>query len=141
MKIYLIFLFSTISLVAFSNSYPTIDTISYWQVYNGNHLISEITAFDQNPKISIKKGKVRTLSPLKIRYFDDTPCFDCSSSIMIKTQKGEVIRTIDKSNNEFNIKTTELQVLAFKNKSQVLTFFYKENVGGFEIFLFEFEIR
>ena len=142
MKTYLTFVFLTISLIGLSNSYPTIDTISHWKVYNDGVLLKEMNVFDQNSKIIIKKGKIRRLNPLRIQYFNDTPCFDCSSKIIIRTKKGKIIRTIEntKSNYDFEIETTELQVLILKNRSS-LTFYYKEHVGSHEILLFEFDIK
>jgi len=143
MKTYLVLFFSTISFIGFSNTYPLIDTISNWQVYNGGVLLKAMNIHNQGERIILTKGKIRAVDVFSIHYSDDTPCFDCTESITIRTQKGKVIRTLyfTKSNYSFDIKTVDLQVLTFKNKSEVLKFYYKEDSNNREIFLFEVQIK
>ena len=83
------------------------------------------------------------MDTLNVRYFDDTPCSDCNASLTIKSEKGTPLKTIrnHNSNYDFNIKTTELQVLGFKNQSAVLKFYYKEDESENESLLFEIVIK
>lgn len=69
------------------------------------------------------------------------PCLDCTSVALIKN-KDNVVFDISKSNsnNRFEIKTAELQVLALKNKCNFLRFYYKKDENSLELFLFEIGI-
>ena len=143
MRKYLTILFLMISILGFSNSLPIADTISYWKVYNGGQLLKEINGFSKDLKIILTKGKIRAIDTLNVKYFDDTPCYNCSSSLTIKTVDNKKIRTINnsKSNYDFDIKTTDLQILAQKNNSSTLRFFYKEDDSNQSVLLFEIEIK
>jgi len=138
-----ILLFLVISIEAYSNHNHVTDTISYWKVYNGGKLIKEGNVFDIGPKILLKKAVIRSVDSLNVKYFDDTPCINCKGALTIKSEQGKVIKIIGNtiSNYDFKIKTTDLQVLAFKNRNSILRFYYKEDSIQDEILLFEIEIR
>ncbi|WP_109439044.1 MULTISPECIES: hypothetical protein [Aquimarina] len=143
MKKYLTLLFLFFSVVGFAKLKIATDTISFWKVYNGGKLIKEGDIFSKNSKIILKKGKIRAIDTLNVKYFDDTPCHDCNGSLTIKTKNEMEIKKIEnlKSNYDFDIKTTDVQVLAFKNKSSILKFYYREDDSQNEILLFEIEIK
>ena len=132
-----------ISVCSFAKSEQVMDTISNWQVYNGGKLLKTFNAFSDYNRILLTKGKIRAIDTVDIKYFDDTPCIDCIASLTIKTDKNKIIRRLDNSlsNYNFKIKTTDLQVLAFKNRSSILSFYYKEDKTDQEVLLFEIEIR
>lgn len=132
-----------ISVSSFAKSEQVMDTISNWQVYNGGKLLKAFNAFNADNRILLTKGKIRAVDTLDIKYFDDTPCVDCIASLTIKTDKNKEVRKLDNSlsNYNFKIKTTDLQMLAFKNRSSVLKFYYKEDDTDDEVLLFEIEIR
>ncbi|WP_025740337.1 hypothetical protein [Aquimarina pacifica] len=143
MKRYLTVLFLFIYLTGFSNAKVAKDTLSFWKVYVAGTLIKEGNVFSENSKIILKKGKIRAKDILNVKYFDDTPCIDCNGSILIKTKNEEEIKKIGnlKSNYDFDVKTTDLQVLAFKNKSSILKFYYREDDSQKEILLFQIQIK
>lgn len=134
-----------ISVCSFAKSEHEMDTISNWQVYNGGKLLKAFNVFSADNRILLTKGKIRAIDTLDIKYFDDTPCIDCIASLTIKTDKNKEIRRLDNSlsnyNYNFKIKATDLQVLAFKNRSSILKFYYKEDEADDEVLLFEIEIR
>lgn len=143
MKRLLIILFIIVSISSFAETSMPMDTISNWQVYNGGKLLNAFNASSEEIRIVLTKGKIRAVDTVNVKYFDDTPCVGCKARLTIKTKENKTIRTIDnsKSNYNFDIKTTDLQVLALKNKSTVLRFYYKEDESDDEILLFEIEIR
>jgi len=143
MKRLLAILFLSVSISSFAKTNVVSDTISNWQVYNGGVLLKAFNAFSEEIRIVLTKGKIRAIDTVTVQYFDDTPCSDCNSSLTIKTEDNRTIRIISnsKNNSEFDIKTTDLQVLAFKNRSSVLRFYYKENESDNDILLFEIEIK
>ena len=132
-----------ISVCSFAKSEQVMDTISNWQVYNGGKLLKAFNTFSDKNRILLTKGKIRAIDTVDIKYFDDTPCTSCLASLTIKTDKNKVIRRLDNSlsNYNFKIKTTDLQVLALKNRSSILKFYYKEDKTDQEVLLFEIEIR
>ena len=132
-----------ISVYSFAKSDQVMDTIANWQVYNGDKLLKAFNAFSDDNRILLTKGKIKAIDTVDIKYFDDTPCIDCIASLTIKTDKNKLVRRLDNSlsNYNFKIKTTDLQVLVFKNRSSILKFFYKEDETAQEVLLFEIEIR
>ena len=132
-----------ISVCSFARSEQVMDTISNWQVYNGGKLLKAFNAFSADNQILLTIGKIKAIDTVEIKYFDDTPCIDCIASLTIKTDKNKEIRRLNNSlsNYNFKVKTTDLQVLAFENKSSVLKFYYKEDESDDEVLLFEIEIR
>jgi len=143
MKIILTILLSYNSLISFANADNPRDTINNWQVYNGGNLLKRFNENSPDKKIVLTKSKVRAIDTIGIKFNDDTPCFDCQSVISIKSATNETLSTIEspKMYNYFQIKTTALQVLAFKNHSSKLRFYHQENELSGEVFLFTFEIR
>ncbi|MEO1052600.1 MAG: hypothetical protein AAFX87_18350 [Bacteroidota bacterium] len=143
MKNILTIILLTYSVSSFAGASTVSDTIPNWQVYNGGKILKAFNAIGKNNRIVLTKGEIRAIDTFNVRYFDDTPCFDCNASLILKTQDDIFIRTINNSssNYDFNVKTTDLQALAFKNKSSVLRFYYKEDESNNEMLLFEIEIK
>lgn len=131
------------SISSFANSIVGMDTISNWQVYNGGELLRAFNAFTEEHRIILTKGNIRAIDSVEVNYFDDNPCLSCKASLMLKTKGDVLIKRIDNLNvnNHFYIKTTDLQVLAFKNRSSILKFYYKKDESDNERLLFEIEIR
>ncbi len=132
-----------LSISSFAKSEEVMDTLSNWQVYNGGKLLKAFNASSTDTRILLTKGKIRAKDTVKVTYFDDTKCLDCNPSLTIKSIDNRVLRRINNSlsNYAFKIRTTDLQVLCFKNESTVLKFYYKEDEPDDETFLFEIEIR
>ncbi len=141
-KTFIIVLF-LISIGLYAQTEQVMDTISNWQVYNGGKLLKAFNAFSSDNRIMLTKGKIRAIDTVDIKYFDDTPCLDCIANLTIRSDQNNVLRKIDNSlgNYGFKIKTTDLQVLAFKSRSSILRFYYKEDEVEEEVLLFEIEIR
>lgn len=119
----------------------TSDTISHWTVclhdeviLNGNmHKLDTIT---------LTKGKINTSAILEVQYFDDTPCSGCNSIITVLDTKGNLLKEIPVfDTNSAKIKTTELQVLCAKAKSNYLRINFQEAKKSEMVPLFVFRLR
>jgi hypothetical protein len=132
-----------INMKSYSNSFTKCDTISYWKVYRNSKLIKEGNITNKKYQIELTKGTIKVLDTLFVKYFDDIPCIKCNSKFIIRTEKGKEIKIIQSSKNQYSVKlkTTELQVLAFKNKSSILKLYFKEDEKTESILLFEFKIK
>jgi hypothetical protein len=142
MKTYLLLTLLLISIKTFSNHFPVNDTVPYWKVYNGGKLLSEGNITNQKTLIIITKHHVRAIDTLTVEYFEDVHCINCNVEMIVKTNTGKEIKKIKNTGNAylFKIKTTEIQVLAFNNKSAALKFYFKKHKGA-EVFLFEIRIQ
>ena len=132
-----------ISISSFAGSHQALDTISNWQVCNGGKLLKAFNLASVDIRIFLSKGKIRAIDSVEVKYFDDTPCFDYVSNLTIRTKNNKVIKSIDNSigTSNFKIRTTDLQMLAHKNRSSILKFYFKEKESDKEILLFEIKIR
>lgn len=131
------------SLSSFAKAEHRMDTISNWQVYNGGQLLKAFNSLSTSSKIILTKGKIKAIDTVEINYFDDNPCYKCNSRIIIKSKNDKIIRELDNaiSNRVFKIKTTDLQVMALKNNSSILKFYYRKHESFEEFLLFEIEIK
>jgi hypothetical protein len=128
-----------LSITSHAKHEQILDTISNWQIYNGGKLLKTLNSISADNRILLTKGKIRAMDTMDIKYFDDTPCIDCIASLTIRTDNNKEVTKIDNSfgNCDFRIKTTDLQVLAFINKSSVLRFYYKEEETDQEVFILD----
>ena len=142
-RLTLFFLFFLLVTSVEASAHPPLDTLSFWKVSLRGELILQGNEATLDAHYLLTKGKIRSNDLLTIRYFDDTPCMECSASLTLKNKKGEALTVLPntKGNYDFEIKTTELQMLAFHDRSNYLRFYYKEDEGEEERLLFEIEIR
>ena len=144
MRTYLTILLLTLSISAFSNSVASLDTIATWHVLINDQTIEEYNDFFKLRTIELTKGKIKLSDTLITRYFDDMPCPDCNSELIIKSEKGEILKTLiysDNGKHEFRIVTPELQVLAFNSKSNILNVHYRKKSDLTEHYLYSIEIK
>ena len=140
MKIKLTILLTIISLSTFAKTEQVLDTITVWKVYIGTTLVKDFNDFTKDKRIILKKGNVKVVDTLKIVYFDDTPCPNCKSELIIKTETGKIVKRIF-GKYKFEIGTVEIQLISFNNRSEILKFYYKEDENYREKLLFETKIQ
>lgn len=120
---------------------PVSDTTSYWKVSMHNQVILNGNPFHLDT-ITLSKGKINTAAIMKVQYFDDTPCSNCKSVFTISDTKGNRLKEIEVGGSGiFDLKTTELQVLCAKAKSNYLHIQYREAESSKELPLFVFRLR
>ena len=117
------------------------DTISHWTVrlHDKAILSGNMHKLDT---ITLTKGKINTSAIFEVQYFDDIPCSGCSSVITVLDTKGNLLKEIPVIDaNSAEIKTTELQVLCAKAKSNYLLINFREAEKSETIPLFVFRLR
>lgn len=62
------------------------DTINFCQVYYNNIKILDINFFRSN-ELVLKMDSIQSSDSITIRYFRDTPCFDCPTKLIIENEK------------------------------------------------------
>jgi hypothetical protein len=67
-----------------------IDTIDFWHVYYNKTKIKELNGLEIK-QIMLKKKNIKPSDILTIKYFNDTPCSDCATFIVIKDKKNNII--------------------------------------------------
>lgn len=67
------------------------DTIDYWHVYYNKTKIKEFNQFNGSALLVLKKAAIKKGDSLTIRYFRDTPCFDCMTSLAAEDAKHHII--------------------------------------------------
>jgi hypothetical protein len=68
------------------------DTIDFCHVYYNNIKILDINFFHQN-ELVLKLDSIQSSDSISIRYFRDTPCFDCPQSLSIENEKHTIFFT------------------------------------------------
>ncbi len=139
----ILFLILLNSVTTLSNT-KNCDTISHWKIYINNQLIREGIINGDVQRIEFPKKSIKGLDIiLNIKYFEDTRCSKCDSKFIIKTCKGKLIKTISSSDDKysFKIKTTELQMMVFINKVNLLRFYFKKEKENEPMLLFEIEVK
>ena len=62
------------------------DTIDYCHVYYNSIKILDINFFQSN-ELVLKLDSIKSSDSITIRYFRDTPCFDCPTKLIIENEK------------------------------------------------------
>ena len=141
----LLFFFSFISFVSFSSINVANDTISNWQLYINNELVQSFNLNSEIKKIVLTKGKIKSQDTLSIVYSDCTKCIDCISFIELRLKDNTLINKISPkiNSNEFRILTTQLQMAAFRYRSNRIYFIHKtiKEKNEYDTLLFYVEIK
>jgi len=69
------------------------DTINFCQVYYNNIKILDMNFFRSN-ELVLKLDSIQASDSITIRYFRDTPCFDCPTKLTIENEKHGIFSTI-----------------------------------------------
>lgn len=144
MKKYLIILFLLISSEGFCNSQSTCDTISHWKVHRNSKLINQGFPGGKLQRIQLTKGSIHSTDTLLVEFIEEGGT-DCIPKYIIKNEKGKVIKTISSTNTgityAINLKTTELLMMAFNDKSSILKIYFKKDNHSNARALFEVEVK
>ena len=62
------------------------DTIAFCHVYYNSIKILDINFFQPN-ELVLKLDSIQSSDSITIRYFTDTPCFDCPTKLIIENEK------------------------------------------------------
>jgi len=107
------------------------DTVDFWHVYYNQ---VKIEAFSQNGthEIILKLDSIKSGDSITVKYYRDTPCFDCLTFITVEDEKHHVFVT-SSGKGTFNPISFSLDKLIELRKQG-----YKQT---FEIFYFEGEAK
>ncbi|MFM2307872.1 MAG: hypothetical protein RLZZ367_2541 [Bacteroidota bacterium] len=68
------------------------DTIDFWHVYYNGVKIREYNGYAVDI-ISLKADSVGSNDSITVKYFRDTPCYDCATNVTVEDDKHHVITT------------------------------------------------
>ena len=103
------------------------DTISFWHVYKNGIKVKEFNEFGKN-ELVIDHRLVQSGDSITVRYFRDTPCSACPSTVTVEDEKHRII-TSGSGKGTFKPVSFPLRdVLAFSTATGKKTFdvFYLE---------------
>jgi hypothetical protein len=103
------------------------DTIDFWHVYKNGIKVKELNGFGKN-ELVISQQLIQTGDTLTVRYFRDTPCSDCPTTLTVEDEKHRII-TSGSGKGTFKPVSFPLRdVLAFSTATGKKTFdiYYKE---------------
>ena len=103
------------------------DTIDVWHVYYNQRLIQDFNAYSAN-KIVLKMDSIQPGDSITVRYFRDTPCYDCATFLAIENEKHYVFFEHSNRGTGTPISISVDQLLAIRNKGYIRPFlvFYHE---------------
>jgi len=119
------------------------DTIDFWHVFYNKKMIGD---FDQYPErrmegkhigneIVINTKIVKNNDSIKVKYFRDTPCDECSTSLMIENENHDRV-LVSKGRGTFNpVSFSVKDLIVEKKRSGNASFmvFYSEEQGRYGI--------
>ncbi len=121
MNIGLFFMFLLIS------SASKADTIDVWHVYYNQHLIQDFNAYSAN-EIVLKLDSIQPGDSITLRYYRDTPCYDCASFLTLENEKHYIFFERSNRGTGAPISFSVDQLRAIKNKGYFrpfLVFYYE----------------
>jgi len=103
------------------------DTIDVWHVYYNQRLIQDFNAYSAN-EIVLKMDSIQPGDSITVRYFRDTPCYDCETFLNVESAKHMVFLTSSQKGTFTPISISVDQLLQIKNEryKQPLSVFYFE---------------
>ena len=69
------------------------DTIDYWHVYYNKTKIKEFNQISRGKTLVFKIANIKKKDSITVKYFRDTPCFDCVTSLTAEDEKHYVYIT------------------------------------------------
>jgi len=115
----------------------SLDTISYVHVYINDSLVFN-GSLSFGVMFKIKKDSLKVDDILHIKYFKDSPCFECESIIEIRNSKNELINKINSSGTYSRKSILLFDFINEKNKRYY--FWYYEGFDTEKSLLFDFEL-
>ena len=103
------------------------DTIDVWHVFYNQRLIQDFNAYSAN-EIVLKMDSIQPGDSITVRYFRDTPCYDCATFLAIENEKHYVFFEHSSRGTGTPISISVDQLLAIRNKGYIRPFlvFYHE---------------
>lgn len=120
-------LFFLLLLFACMSQSAKADTIDFWHVYKNGIKVKEFNGFGKN-ELVISQQLIQTGDTLTVRYFRDTPCSDCPSTVTVEDGKHRIITSASGKGTFKPVSFPLRDVLAFSTATGKKTFevFYKE---------------
>ena len=105
------------------------DTIDYSHVYYNNIKILDINFFQPN-ELVLKLDSIQSSDSITIRYFNDTPCFDCPTKLIIENEKHLPFFSIENvgTSSPLTFSVQQLVELREKGYEQRFEVFYTEGI-------------
>lgn len=105
------------------------DTIDFCQVYYNNIKILDINFFRSN-ELVLKMDSIQSSDSITIRYFRDTPCFDCPTKLIIENEKHLPFFSIENvgTSSPFTFSVQQLVELREKVYEHHFEVFYTEGI-------------
>ncbi len=103
------------------------DTIDVWHVYYNQRLIQDFNAYSAN-EIVLKMDSIQPGDSITLRYFRDTPCYDCEIFLNVESAKHMVFLTSSQRGTFTPISISVDQLVKIKSEryKQLLSVFYFE---------------
>lgn len=105
------------------------DTIDYSHLYYNNIKILDINFFSPN-ELVLKMDSIQSSDSITIRYFRDTPCFDCPTKLIIENEKHLPFFSIENvgTSSPFTFSVQQLVELREKGYEHHFEVFYTEGI-------------
>jgi hypothetical protein len=118
-----------ITVIMTASGFCQSDTITYWKVYFNNNLINEFSVIDSNPVVTLNYSDINNSSILTVKYNRDTPCHDCSTSIIVQNSKHKAFFKIKGhgTNNPMDVQLYKIIGKRVIKEERKFLFYYKEN--------------
>jgi len=120
------------------------DTLSYCHVYyNKTKKIADFVLAYGEQTVIIKLADISKADSITVSYFQDTPCSDCLTSLLIDDNKGNQIFTESKKGSFSKHTFSAKSLVDTKNSKKTFDVFYSESVATkpWDKLLFLFHIK
>ena len=114
----------TVFIMSFSLSAKS-DTIDFWHIYYNGVKIKECNQLAIN-EIALKLKKIKREDSIIVKYFRDTPCFNCKSILDIEDDKGILILKATGNGTLSPIKFAIKDILRNSKRRKRIKVFYRE---------------
>lgn len=120
------------------------DTIDYWHVYYNKTKIKEFNQISRGKTLVFKIANIKKKDSITVKYFRDTPCFDCVTSLTAEDEKHYVV-VINHGKGTFNPVSFSLaDILRYKeqnNKDYFEVYYYETHSVADKILLFRMKLE
>ena len=105
------------------------DTIAFCHVYYNSIKILDINFFQPN-ELVLKLDSIQSSDSITIRYFTDTPCFDCPTKLIIENEKHLPFFSSENvgTSSPLTFSVQQLVELREKGYEQRFELFYTEGI-------------
>jgi len=133
-----------LTLLLFTTNICKADTVSYWHVYYNKTKIREYIQFMNVETIVLKISEIKAGDSITAKYFRDTPCHDCLTTLTVDDGKHQSV-SINHGKGTFNpvsFAVSDLVQFKEKNNKDYFEIFYSEEPRGeHQILLFRIKLE